>query len=696
MLGAPPLSSDAEAPARRATRGSLALWVGTTLVFGLAALAVAFETAMHFSGSAIDGPFQLYDAMRRLAAGFHPGIDFQYFHGLGLPYVYYWFYKMLGGGLPASELARELITTALFPLVLIGTFRAFERDWRRVLALTTAAFALSFALHLAGVIYALNSMIGLRSALPTLTPAVWYAVRSRRTRVALVGAMMGASLFVSTEQGLALLAAFFLAGVLVVVRASERRGPLLEWVASLVLAVVVLFALLVIVAGVGGARGALAYNFRIVPRDQYWFFGAPPNRFVSSWRTGLQMLLGLWQVGLVILLAVLYTVRHWWEFWRMPESDLGRRRLSLGLLALYGLLSCASLLGVFTFVYSQPCWRVVLVLTLLEIADFATRYDLERQRTDWLGVPRGLATASLLLTAYTFGTIPVLRVALMGGVRHIVVDHGMHHAGFTVEGIWPATLADAQRVIDAHRSPSGATPQLWSTYSGWIEARNDIFNPSFDYIIHALGPDNRQAYVDRFRSTRPVLVQTVRPTYTQYEPWLENADWAWYDELLTGYRPIAATPWSLFWERRTTPAPEPRLIYAASLGSNTNLVRLPAVGAQRGLDSAGSPALLLEVELDYDVHNPLHALPIIGATPRYLVGIVGALSSTPVSLDPWVHRARFPLVVQAGRPPVLLFQTFSLLPGASWTPRSIRVWVRPLDADTNLWFYDLLGRLLGR
>ena len=96
-----------------------------------AAFVVAFEGAMHFAGTAIDGPFQLYNALRRIGAGQRPGVDFQFFHGLGIPYVHYWLYRLFGAGLRGSELARELLATLAYPVVYVAVFYAFTRSWTR-------------------------------------------------------------------------------------------------------------------------------------------------------------------------------------------------------------------------------------------------------------------------------------------------------------------------------------------------------------------------------------------------------------------------------------------------------------------------------------------------------------------------------------------------------------------------------------
>ena len=60
----------------------------------------------------IDGPFQLFNALRRIDAGQRPGRDFPAFHGVGLPVVHYPVYRLLGGDFLASELARQWVSPA--------------------------------------------------------------------------------------------------------------------------------------------------------------------------------------------------------------------------------------------------------------------------------------------------------------------------------------------------------------------------------------------------------------------------------------------------------------------------------------------------------------------------------------------------------------------------------------------------------
>jgi hypothetical protein len=687
---AAPSNARPTAPTARSSSATERAWTGTLVwgsslfVFALAAILVAYDAAMHFNGPAIDGAFQLYNGLRRIAGGFRPGVDFQYFHGLGIPYLHYPFFRMFGAGLRGSELARQLLTTVIYPIVLVVAFRAFAGDMRRALCLAAAAFALTFVLHLSTIVFPINGMLGVRSSLPTLIPAIAALIAARRARMIVVGAALGFALFLSTEQGLAVIVAFGAVSVIALLRGTDRREQIVESAGTVAVAIFTFVLCLTAVGGVSGMRGALRYNLRLVPMDQYWYFGAPPNTFVTSWHALPFMLVGLPLVGGAIVLAVIAAAVYGVRFWKTPAGAGGRRNLSLFFLALYAVVSCGSLLGVYTGAYVQPCWRVLLIIGLVEWSDFTQRVDASNGRGPWLGAPRGTAVATLGLSLVAFATIPLLPRVYVSLLPHVIMDHGVRGLAFGTDGIWPQALVDEQRAIDTHRGPDGKVPTLWSTYAGWIEARNGIFHPSFDYIIHALGPDNRQAYLDTFRATRPTLVQTVRPTVTQYEAWIESSSWAFYEELLHSYTISSISPWSIFWERRATPAPDPQLLGTMIVPPGMTAVRLPPIP-----DSLASSPTLLDVDVEYETKNPWRWLPVVGGSPRYLVELEGSVRTTPISLDPYVRREQFPVIVDPRQPVTLHFETYSLLPGASLTPRRITVSVRRIDGRNRFWLESL-------
>ena len=137
------LTETIDPPASRKTTIALAV-VLLVIVAGRAASGA--DTAFHFSGPPVDGPFQLLNALRRIAAGQRGGADFQFFHGLGVPYLHYLPFRLFGGDLTASELSRQLIAILAYPVVVVLFIRAFVQDWSCVLALALIVYCVSILL----------------------------------------------------------------------------------------------------------------------------------------------------------------------------------------------------------------------------------------------------------------------------------------------------------------------------------------------------------------------------------------------------------------------------------------------------------------------------------------------------------------------------------------------------------------------
>jgi hypothetical protein len=556
--------------------------------------------------------------------------------------------------------------------------------------LTALTLAIVEAFKFAALLQAANSMIGLRSSLPTLLPAVLYLATSRRLRVIGGGATLGAALFLSTEQGLAATVAFIAVSAVVMIRSHYRISELTDAAATLTIAGLVLVSALACVGGFSGAIGALRYNYRLVPMDQYWFFGAPPNPFVASWAALPRMAVEIPPIGLALVLGIIAVVLYLVRLWRAIPAGFGGRDRAFALLAVYGLVSCMSLLGVFVAVYSLPCWRVLIALGLVEALAWADRRRVLRQSTAWLALPRPIGATALAVAGLTVVARPQLVGEWLFRIPHVVTAHVIHRSRFVAGGIWPQTLrTDGAVVASVEATHANAHPVIWSTYAGWMEARAGVFHPSFDYIIHALGPENREHYVEDFRRTHPQIVQTVDPRYTPYEPWIENTNWDFYHALLTSYAVTAQTPWSLLWEPRHDTGVSQRIFAVLDVPAGASAVQLPSAPRIGAL-----PVTLLEIQVEYETSNPWQRLPVIGASPRYLVGLEGAVSQTPVSLNPYTTSSRFPLVVAPGQSPVLRFQTYSLLPGARLIVRRVRASTLVVDPRNEVWLHALTARLL--
>src|SRR5271165_4749534 len=57
----------------------------------------ALNSGLWFKGAPADGPFELFNPLRRIAAGQVPGRDFIQYHGIGGPYLQYPLFALFGG-----------------------------------------------------------------------------------------------------------------------------------------------------------------------------------------------------------------------------------------------------------------------------------------------------------------------------------------------------------------------------------------------------------------------------------------------------------------------------------------------------------------------------------------------------------------------------------------------------------------------
>jgi hypothetical protein len=638
---------------------------GAEIVFWIVErLAGAVTLPLEFNGFPADGPFQTFNPLRRIAAGQHAGIDFQFFHGLGVPYLLYPLYALFGKTIYSAELSREVLSVVAFALTIVAIVYAASRDKPTTIVWTAAGLAL-FQPVFQAVTVAANSLLGLRSTAPAIfaTVLLWPA----RTRTRMIGCALALALALAlgSEQGLSVIVAFAAMQMLLAMKSRTLR-PLAEGAASVMMGVAGYLLFLVIVGGPAGCRNALRYAFKDVPGDQLWYFGSPPNTFLSRWWDVVSEPHFMSALGLTLIAAAVVLV---W-FWRTSSSDDERVLHAVAVLLIYGLLSGAAYLGIAFRGNVIPMLRAFLLALLALTAHVTVKYLRDGSSAVYRVVRRSiyvfvllLGIADVWLGATDFNTliIPRYRAYVAAGRRRRLSPR------------WQWDLAIAHRVLGA---PAGAKPRIWSTYAGLIQSDYGVFNPSFDYIIHALGEENRRAYIDTFRRTEPEYVETMRRSLFGYEDWLRAMHWDFYSELLHHYTLVAITSHSLWWK----------------LGRETPLVEYDAGSINMSRDGQfvalhlprfESRLAVAVVTLKYRLTNPWARVPVIGQLPRHLVGVHGAANNGLVALSPYRTVAQIPIFVRHGQTPSIGVITESLLPGASVTVLGATVNVIEIDRATE-------------
>lgn len=99
-----------------------------------------------------------------------------------------------------------------------------------------------------------------------------------------------------------------------------------------------------------------------------------------------------------------------------------------------------------------------------------------------------------------------------------------------LEGFSPDAVAlrEMQQVV-------GDQP-LFSTYATALDNMKGSFQPTgCDYIIHALGDEQFDAYVQNFKENKYPFAQTTNYTVWPWEPWANGPAWGFYKELYSNY-----------------------------------------------------------------------------------------------------------------------------------------------------------------
>jgi len=649
---------------RKLRIAALILFAGETLMWFVDRLAGAITLPMTFNGFPADGPFQTFNPLRRIAAGQHGGVDFQFFHGLGLPYLLYPLYALGGKTIFSSELSREILSVLAFGLTIIAISAAASRSRAVTIIACAAVFSISmpFQFLATGGI----SMVGLRSTAPVVLAIVLLLPLRTATRLTASAAIIAVTLALGTEQGMAVVVAFGAMQMLLAIKHRTLR-PLFDAAVAIVSGVVAYVGFLLIVGGPAGCRSALRYAFRDVPADQFWYFGTPPNRFFGQWFDVFGDPFYAPMFGFCLIVTLIAVTILW-----RSRTERGERVLhAVAVLLIYGLLSSASYFG---YLYPGNAFPMLRATFLALIALVSYGWTVFRDR----GNPRVRSVivgalysfVTLLVAADVVFTVSDLQALILRRYQTFV-EQGRR---WELSPRWKWDMAVTHRLIG---DPATCVkPRIWCTFAGLVDADYGTFNPSFDYIFHALGDQNRRAYINTFRRTRPDYVETLRPSVVGYELWLREAHWDFYSDLLHGYEPAAITSHSLWWKRgRITPMIEHESV-SFNIGPEGTMTTLP-------LPHFDTRVGIAVVTVRYRLTNPWQRVPVAGQLPRHLFRIHSALNGDAVALAPYRTEAEIPIFVRNGQTPSVGVITESLMPGASVTPLGASVKLIELDDKTR-------------
>lgn len=646
------------------------LYFGFVLfVFVSYTILLALHLSTHIDSYPANGTFQLYNPLRRLASGELAGHDFPFFHGIGVLLVHEPLFFILGTGVFAAEFVKWFVSPILFFAVSFFFFyAAFHKNLLKTIA-ATASFS-AIALLTIDVVLPGNSLLGLRSLAPILIGALLLLPIKRTVQInqwvvnikyILTPVLLGLSVLMGTEHGIGAIIAYLLI-LCVYLLFQKNISFMLKAAAVLSSLIIIALSTLVFATIFSGGHPVQTLHYALVdiPNEQGWYFGAPPNPYLTL-NNALPILFnfGLMKFVAVPVLASLLVIGIGLRFLK-PST----RTLFACSFILLGSLIAA--VGGFMGYYAPEAQLIpfsraltmvaVIVLINLIVLGWQKRPANTRNKNRRLRIVSAALGGILLVTISLYGIYRVYPGFKSFAIKDSVAKaiHAPFRDDKYVAGeLWQSRMDQIIPHINKDQT-------LWSTYTSLYDSQLGKLNPSDggeDYIIHALGKERRDAYENQFLSTKPDQVVTLKANYFAYEEWLWTRHWAIYKELFMDYRIDAESSTHLLWKRKQNVE-----------NSTTNEVRIPL---EHTFTNTSNKPELYSITVDYSVKSGLPG-NMLKKIPRYLIRPNGTSAQRyAISLPPYETHWSFPLIVMPGDKVNLMPYTDGIIESATLNISSI-------------------------
>ncbi len=581
-------------------------------------LATAGNALYPFDGPFNDGPFQLHNPMRRMDFGQTLGADFSFFHGPLIPALHYPIHWLAGKSIHASEMARQVVSIFAFHAAWLAIFWAWTGKFLKSIIPWALAVMAADAWDMWQLAECDNSLYGLRGVCPLFATAAAIAPWKLATRSMVTGLFLGLGLLVGTELGLAALVATSLILMVCLVIKTTRNNSLRSLIWGLPTTLIALLVPLLLLGGTEAITDFFRFNLGIVPKDQFWYFGVPPNPFPRNFKT-----LFMVEPVRVTFLAATISLGLFFLWAKLALNPY--RLLPLFTLFLSGIISSYALMGLLNPVYLGTIRRDMIAIALMAAFNASI-----------VVCQKGAASKSLIQQSVAIILICSLVIwpsffRYEGIFKASQVASGLGNFAKAAVALPQGTISprlqtDLEKVLaeidQKLPDPSTRQGQFWSTFSGLPEDRLNVLNPYCDYIIHALG-SRRNEYLDSFANLKPMLVLVPGLSQFSYENWVRDTNWPFYELVYLNYKTILATSGHILLEKSKSWL-SPGNWEGEVVANDRGEILLPPA----------QPDKILSIEVEYSTQSRWGWLPMIGQLPRWLLFRTGGLETAPVSLPP--------------------------------------------------------------
>lgn len=528
--------------------------IGGLLVFFVA---ICWCNAMNRYGTAdfmaMNGTFQNYNPVRRLQAGQTPYADFIDYLGMGHLYIGYLITKLFGGSYSDSIVAFQFLSFFTFGVVFCVLGYVITRRLGLSLAITNVALILVLYGYQTGILYSKiwadaiavgNSARFIRGLILPLVCILWFAgmkkgpkllartpklTKHRNLVLAIVLGILGGAAFVwSNDYGISCWVCLVIMTMFALAcRTKSFKTTLLYSFLHVVVSCITIY-LVVQIFTWGHFSQWLSSTFG-TGSYQRWYYNSAKSyylynidfsfmRFVQVLFTGIY-LIKLWRRCGSMSALIRFGIPAFANlvgFCAANEYKLlsGDRAAEVADAIIYATILFEAVNLVFVFCKSE---RVNKVLMLSTMVASVTATGL------WLGyavigiLPRMNTPETALSGTY----LP----ALDGNVTERYED-----------------LMAADAFLEGEK--------VFATYASAQEIMLDCYQPSgVDYIIHVLGDEAREEYLESFRNGDFRYTSTIKDTYSGYEDWVRHSNWFFYRELYQNWHRVFTNDYQVYWER---------------------------------------------------------------------------------------------------------------------------------------------------
>ncbi len=540
---------------------------------GMTALVFALYRCINGDFAAYNGDFQNYNIFRRLLDGQVQYRDFTNYLGTGIVLVnfpFLWLFRSFG----ACVFITHFTTSIVYSFILCISFYTIFQDRKKAYAITTITAITAFVVlhsNFFGSFYfqyiydVLSfeeqgvSMRTTRAFLPFMLVGIFYIIKHKIKQenvlmrifcsdkgVMGVYLLLGMLTVWSNDFGYSCLICLFI--IMMIVNILGKRSKVMQEGRRCCIAVFSGFIGMVLSVAIithGNITEYIKVNKGIM-EDQFWYFGNYYGKYYTLSDIFIDKKYTVFTV-LFFLHAFSFLIRAM----RKKVTDDNICRLFLhsvcyGASLIYVLGSGAHSyvpLQLITYILGfgltgRLLKETVLFMRTKDHAKFVTVVERMIDTMLLTGSRGGISKFTLYICTMLFLYCVSVNVFRIHGPLH----NREEVKGLKIHSVIGQGLDEcAEEIMDG---------EVFSTYAGGLEAINGTFQPSgIDYIIHVLGDEQRDRYLDSFVKGRYPYATTLKNEYTPDEYWLLRVNWFFYRELYMHYKPTKETNYSIIWER---------------------------------------------------------------------------------------------------------------------------------------------------